>query len=618
MLAIYCRTSRNRPEKHTIENQREGGIFCAKQLGIGFRVYVDDGISGTLDDSVRDGLSDLFRDMRKKEITHVYCIDQSRIERNSRTWEFFVAECLNNNVKYYPSGSFFDLENITNRMFAKLMSIVNAYYSEITSKKVRLANARKAKDGKTHGLKAYGYAKDENNKYIIYEPEAKNVRRMFELSLKGYGTYTIANIFNKEKIPTKFSGNFTGTIKRKEKFTKKETLFDKSKIRWRGNVIHDILRNKIYKGIREWNRYEDRIEFVDGQSVKTKFIEEQVVSQITPIITPELWDRVNNNLEKNKKNVGRKSQYRYLLNGLIICSECNRDFVGKKRLASGDNAYKCKGKIYPHPDCKSSRGISINKLDSFIIKHLFIEKGLKKHLQGLAENTEQKKGLERRLANEQGVLNRKEAELEVAYKRLLSTKFKDDKHIEAHVITLKNVVYNQKRLVDDLQNEVNQSETNTRNKRITQLINSYVEGIEFDELKSIMHSLIDWIKIKHHKTNGKMGDFLVEVKYKRYDETSTFLTNWQANKWLWLSNYRDGANNKKQLQEDRQDSLDLLEFYGIKITKTTLANFKKASGYNDEQISKMNPFSDDFAGIQVSTGLLGTIELSDSDILYFD
>ena len=92
MLGIYCRTSKSRKEKHTIENQREAGISCAQKLGLGFRVYVDDGISGTLDESIREGLADLFRDIKKKEITHVYCIDQSRIERDSRTWDFFVAD----------------------------------------------------------------------------------------------------------------------------------------------------------------------------------------------------------------------------------------------------------------------------------------------------------------------------------------------------------------------------------------------------------------------------------------------------------------------------------------------------------------------------------------------
>jgi hypothetical protein len=56
---------------------------------------------------------------------------------------------------------------------------------------------------------------------------------------------------------------------------------------------------------------------------------------------------------------------------------------GKKRIASGDNSYKCKGKIYPNNLCEDSRAINIYKLETFIIKHLFESKELEKHLMEL-------------------------------------------------------------------------------------------------------------------------------------------------------------------------------------------------------------------------------------------
>ena len=43
---------------------------------------------------------------------------------------------------------------------------------------------------------------------------------MFELSLQGVGAYSIANEFNEQEVPTKFSGNFSGEITRKDKYTK--------------------------------------------------------------------------------------------------------------------------------------------------------------------------------------------------------------------------------------------------------------------------------------------------------------------------------------------------------------------------------------------------------------
>jgi len=63
MLGIYCRTSKVRKKKYTIKNKKDNGKKCTKKLEVTYRIYVDDGISGTTNDSIRGGLSDLFRDI---------------------------------------------------------------------------------------------------------------------------------------------------------------------------------------------------------------------------------------------------------------------------------------------------------------------------------------------------------------------------------------------------------------------------------------------------------------------------------------------------------------------------------------------------------------------------
>ena len=620
MLAIYCRTSKNRTDKYTIDDQRDGGIKCAKELGLEYRVYIDDGVSGTLDERVRDGLSDLFRDIKKDEITHIYCIDQSRIERNTRTWDFFVAECLNKKVKYYPNGSYFDLDNISNRMFASLMSVVNAYYAEITSKKVRLANARKAKEGKTHGIKPYGYTKGNNNEYKIDEEEAINVKRMFKLSLEGKGAYTIANTFNDEGIPTKFSKNFKGEIKRKDEYTGIVTHHDKSTIKWRGNVISDILRNKIYKGVREWNRYEDKIENINGKPVKSKVKVELIASKVPNIIEPELWEKVQANLAVNKKNVGKKSHYNYLLNGLIACSHCENLFVGKRRKTSRDNAYKCKGKAYPNSDCPESRGININKLDTFIIKHLLKSKELKKHLDGLPKTETKHEGIKDKLEKEKITLTKIEKRLAKGYKLLLDDKseFKDDEIIQSKVLVLKEKEKEQTELIHKLEKELIFSESSFRDARTERLINEYTEESSFDDIKRIIHSLLDYINIEHHKEEGKMGTFILNIKYKGYDEVTTFMTNWQANKWYWISKYRSKANTKEELDEDREMDISLLEHFGIKRDDIDISGFQKESKITDAEIAKINPFSTKYEGAEIKEFKYKLIELFPAEIIDFN
>jgi site-specific DNA recombinase len=595
MLGIYCRTSKNRQDKFTIENQKTEGIKCANDLGLKYKIYTDDGVSGTLDESVRDGFADLLKDIHNKEITHVYCIDQSRIERDTRTWEFFVAECLNYDIKYFQGGVHYDLENITNRMLAQLMSVVNAYYAEITSKKVRLANAQKAKEGKTHGLKAYGYKKGSNNMFEIDEEEAVNVKRMFQLSLQGVGTYTIANIFNEEGIPTKFSRNFSGEITRKDKYTKKKTFFNKSNVKWRGNVIHDMLTNPIYKGIREWNRHEDKVRYEGTKYIKEKVpVEKIIFNDIPVIIEPELWDEVNENLQKNKKNVGKKAEYHYLLNGLITCHHCQDEFLGKKRLKGRDNAYKCKGKRPPHKTCTESRGISLPKLETFIIHHLFYSKDLKKLLVEAPKNgTEINKLKDKR--------KKKELDKEKAikaqnhfFKLLTNPELKQDENLTDEYIKAKKRVKSLEKEIEELDSKIAIQENSIRNTRSKSLIEGYSEDVGFDEVKRLVHSLIEKIEILH-QTKGKTGYFILKIKYKHYEEYSIFTTDWQALKWKWAKYYREGAIT----EEDKSEDLELMKY---------LLNGKAKKKISD----------DNFNGFTTSVLKHDVIDLNPNELIKFD
>ena len=70
---------------------------------------------------------------------------------------------------------------------------------------------------------------------------------MFKESLEGIGVWYIARGLNNDNIPTRYHG-FDGVTKRKDPFTGKVTEHKKKEVRWRGNVIHDIIRNPIYKG----------------------------------------------------------------------------------------------------------------------------------------------------------------------------------------------------------------------------------------------------------------------------------------------------------------------------------------------------------------------------------
>jgi len=533
MIGIYCRISKQKEKGKDVSIivQKERGINFAKSKGMEFRVYVDEGISGTKNNiSDRPEFALLLNSIKNGEISIVYCIDQSRIERNNTIWNLFVSIMLDAGCKYYPNGKYLDLDVPENRLFTGIMSITNEFYAAITGAKVRDAIHINAQKGKTHGLTAYGYGKDENGYFKIIDEEADIIQRIYEMSLDGIGTYTIANILNEEGVPPKF-GRYDGQIKRIDKYTKEITTYNKKDTKWRGNVIHDIIRNPIYKGERKWN---------DG-TVK-----------VPAILTVEYWEKVNKNLENNKKKVGKREEYHYLLNGLIFCESCGSEFRGKKRLKGRDKAYKCKGKskYKSHISC-NSRGISIPKLETFIIKHLFISKELQNHLCGLQENKTETNALQIRIDNTKRALEKNHKVVKKIYGLLIDPDLADDLTLKDELKLVKRKIIQQEEKIEYLENQIIERDSSIRNRRLKNTFGQYKLTSGFTDTKRLVHSLISRISIQHNfNADTKGGYYLIKIEYRGFDESSMFMTDWQATKWYPMGYYRAQANTQKELEDD--------------------------------------------------------------------
>ena len=597
MLAIYCRISGKKGEDKdtSIPTQKEEGAKLASSLGLQPVFFVDEGISGTKDDTNRPGFANMLKELKSKKYHGVYVLNQDRIERNSLIWEIFVAVMLSSDCKYYPNGVFFDLDNPSNRFIASVHSASNALYASLTSQRVKLSIKKRADDGRFRGQLSYGYKYDNKNHILIDEEEAKYVRMMYEWSLSGIGTYSIANLLNEKKIPTRFN-KFEGDIKRIDPYTKEVYLHNKSNIKWRGNVVHDILKNPINKG-------------------KKKLGEEYY--NVPEIVSEDFWERVIANLKENKKKVGKKVQYNYLLNGIMFCSHCGRQMVGKKRIASGDNSYKCKGKIYPNNLCTESRSINIYKLETFLIKHLFESKELEKHLLELPEKENNYSVLLSELTEQKKKLLSLERDYKHQVLLLTNPDFAEDDNIQKVYKSSKKSFETQKTLIDDLEDKVVFTKNYSPKENVKKVIGDYVNTIEFKDVKRLIHSLVDWVKIGHVKEDGKMGTFIINIKYRGFEEISTFITNWFAVKWIWVSKYREQAYTHLQIEEDRELAIALLERKNIKIDEDFI-NELKQNGISHEEIERQNPWSKSFIGLESNSSKHSVIELKDEDIINFN
>ena len=189
MVGIYCRISREKEEgkDRSINDQKLLGIELSNSIKLPYKVYIDEGISGTNEIEDRPQFSQLLDDIQEGIITHVYAYDQSRLERNPQV-RFALKKLLKENkTQLYTESGQVDLHDDESEMLGDIVSIMNSYYVRITKKKIRSVIKRNVSTGKVHGIPPYGYTKDEDNLMVVDKEQAKIIQKIYELNLKGFG-----------------------------------------------------------------------------------------------------------------------------------------------------------------------------------------------------------------------------------------------------------------------------------------------------------------------------------------------------------------------------------------------------------------------------------------------
>jgi len=348
MLGIYCRISVDKEEgkDRSIHDQRESGIELAKREGLEFETYIDQGYSGNLHlIEQRPSLARMVDDIIEGKITTVYAYDQSRLERNPQVRFLLNNIFRENQIQLYTSTGIIDLNDMESEMLGDMVSIMNQYYVKLTKKKIKSVLHRNAKEGKVHSsIYPYGYTKDENNYLIIDEEEAIIVKRIYNDSLNGIGTNKIAENLSSENVPTRYNKIGEGVIRTKNKYTGEITTTKKSDIKWSGNSVRGIIKNTIYKGVRKFG----------GEIYESPII-----------IEPKFWQKVNENLKKNRNNSGKKVNHKYLLKGVLECGVCGRNMYGRTRTNKHDHYYMCSSKRYKDINC-GNRSINIDFIEKFL------------------------------------------------------------------------------------------------------------------------------------------------------------------------------------------------------------------------------------------------------------
>ena len=201
---LYERLSRDdnlEGESYSIGNQKKLLTKVAKEKGYTNLVhFLDDGISGVTMN--RPGFVEMMQQLEQGKASAVFVKDLSRLGRNyievgRLTEEFFP----DHDIRLVAVSDNIDTAEGENEL-APIRNLFNEWYARDISKKRRISNKIKGNSGEPMGLPPYGYIKDPNNPkhWVIDEEAAQVVRRIFDMTLEGFGTEQIATQFEKEGI----------------------------------------------------------------------------------------------------------------------------------------------------------------------------------------------------------------------------------------------------------------------------------------------------------------------------------------------------------------------------------------------------------------------------------
>ena len=316
---LYERLSRDdnlEGESYSIGNQKKLLAKVAKEKGYTNLVhFLDDGISGVTMD--RPGFVEMIRQLEQGKAAAVFVKDLSHLGRNyievgRLTEEFFP----NHDIRLVAVSDNIDTAEGENEL-APIRNLFNEWYARDISKKRRISNKIKGNAGEPMGQPPYGYIKDPNDPkhWIVDDEAAQVVRRVYSMTLEGFGTEQIAAQLEKDDVLTPRAYWLTKGIKRPGKGKQQPpTKWNSSTItkilslqEYCGDILNFKTYSKSYKNKKRIDN--DRENWVVFQDVHEAIIERAVYEQV---------QQKRGKIRKRRTNNGEHNMF----SGLLVCADC--------------------------------------------------------------------------------------------------------------------------------------------------------------------------------------------------------------------------------------------------------------------------------------------------------
>ena len=341
---VYCRVSTDTQETEgtSLQTQLEACLKYCHDKGYDVAYRFSEAYSGlTLE---RPKLNELRELVRAGDIDIIVCYCLDRLSRDPGHGVILTQELEKHGVKLETVT-----EDVDNSELGKLISYIRGFASKLEAEKIRERTMRgkkaRAKEGyivSNSHARLYGYfyvpvSQENGGRRVINEADARWVRQMYQwLVNEGMSTNAITYRLRSLNAPT-----------------------PSGKGSWIKSTVRSILANVAYTG----KTYAFTCSYGEPASRRkpdTKRKLSRVIRKpkdewleipgVTPaIISQEMFEAAQNQLQINCQNAKRNTKQDYLLQGHVHCRQCGRRFRGRFQRVQRKNKlaevrrYQCAG-----------------------------------------------------------------------------------------------------------------------------------------------------------------------------------------------------------------------------------------------------------------------------------
>jgi DNA invertase Pin-like site-specific DNA recombinase len=334
--AIYARKSTEQDvheEAKSVTRQVESATAYAGAKGwTVVAEFVDDGISGALDETKRPGLRSMLEAAERRTFDVLVVAADDRLARDQWTAGTILARLSKAGIRlfYYQEQREVDLSGAVGKFLEAVRSFGSEFFRESARAHMVDALKRKAKAGHVHGGRTFGYENIRVDGHVerrINQAEATVIRQVFTRYAAGHSLGRIATDLNRAgaPCPSKSGGWQPGG--------------------WSKGPVRDALHRETYRGLVR-SRWGDETIEVQTESMR--------------IVPESLWAATRERLTETRRSYLRSTggklygkpasghDSKYLLTSMLACGSCGATMTVRSRKHGRRRAfvYMCMSNIH--------------------------------------------------------------------------------------------------------------------------------------------------------------------------------------------------------------------------------------------------------------------------------